>query len=176
MDLLNNDLSNYLNKKERVVFDVRVNDKICKLNAFIIAFVLMAFVSVAPAFFLEGFVLFITLICWVVFVFSIFFKLVYMLKRSVHYVLTDCGVYKIKGLLFKSVKFVGYDKITDLSISIGPIEQIFKVGSVGIGTASGNVFGSIQNGNGIITSMNELDISGVDEYKEIKEYITKKMK
>ena len=61
-------------------------------------------------------------------------------------------------------------------MSKGPIQSLFGAGSVGVGTASGNVVGSVSDGNGAIYSINELDIESVDNYKQIREIIIKNRK
>lgn len=102
--------------------------------------------------------------------------LIYNSQRSTRYVLTNCGIYRITGLIFKRTKFVAYNQITDVSMSKGPIQSLFGAGSVGVGTASGNVVGSVSDGNGAIYSINELDIESVDNYKKIREIIIKNRK
>ena len=58
----------------------------------------------------------------------------------------------------------------------GPVQRIVGAGSVGVGTASGNVTGSVVDGNGTVYSMNELDIESVDDYKKIREVIIRNTK
>lgn len=92
----------------------------------------------------------------------------YCHDRSIKYVLSEKGVYKIRGWLLKSVTFISYDRITDVHMSRGFVDMICKTGSVHIDTASGNTVDG--------TSVPELSISGVAEYEEIYDFILSKVK
>ena len=170
-DWFNNDLSDYIDKKEKVVIDVRKNDKICVFSSFILSLFFSAICGFLGLYVDIGLALF-TLIGS----FFLFIWLIYNSQRSTRYVLTNCGIYRITGLIFKRTKFVAYNQITDVSMSKGPIQSLFGAGSVGVGTASGNVVGSVSDGNGAIYSINELDIESVDNYKKIREIIIKNRK
>ena len=172
-DWLNNDLSDYIGKKEKVIVDVRKNNKICVLSSFFLSVFLSVILGFISALALTdiGFATFILSAS-----FCLLILLIYNSQRSTRYVLTNCGIYRIKGLIFKNVKFVAYNQITDVSITKGPIQSILGCGSVGVGTASGNVAGSVSDGNGAIYSLNELDMESVDNYKKIREVIIKNRK
>lgn len=182
VDWFNDNLSDYINKKERIIIDTRKNDKFCQLSSIIsgvfFTLLIMFFITVfsitivalingKPDFIVTLPVAMFCLLCG----YPLVSWLIYNSQRSARYVLTNCGIYQISGLIFKNVKFVAYNQITDVSMSKGPIQSIFNVGSVGVGTASGNIVGSVSDGNGYISSKNELDIDSVDNYKEIKEII-----
>lgn len=170
-DWFNNDLSDYIDKKEKVVVDVRKNDKICIFSSFILSLFFSAICGFLGAFVDIGLAIFTLLSS-----FFLFIWLIYNSQRSTRYVLTTCGIYRITGLIFKRTKFVAYNQITDVSMSKGPIQSLFGAGSVGVGTASGNVVGSVSDGNGAIYSINELDIESVDNHKQIREIIIKNRK
>ncbi len=170
-DWFNNDLSDYIDKKEKVIIDVRKNDKICVLSSFILSLFFSAILGFMGAFVDIGLAIFALLGS-----FCLFMWLIYNSQRATRYVLTNCGIYRIAGLIFKRTKFVAYNQITDVSVSKGPIQTIVGCGSVGVGTASNNVVGSVSDGNGAIYSINELDIESVDNYKQIREIIIKNRK
>ncbi len=170
-DWFNDDLSDYIDKKEKVIIDVRKNDKIRVLSSFILSLFLSTILGFVGAFVDIRLAIF-ALLCS----FCLFVWLIYNSQRATRYVLTSCGIYRIAGLIFKSTKFVAYNQITDVSISKGPIQTIVGCGSVGVGTASGNVVGSVSDGNGTIYSINELDIDSVNDYKKIREIIIKNRK
>ncbi len=188
-DWFNNDLSDYIDKKEKVVVDVRKNGKICVWSSVISAFFYALFIT----FFITIFSIFISgftsitgepnftiilVLASFAFVcgYPLLVWLIYNSQRSARYILTNHGIYDIRGLIFKSVKFVAYNQITDVSIHKGPIQSLFGAGSIGVGTASGNVVGSVSEGSGTIHSANELDIESVDNYKKIREIIIKNRK
>ncbi len=170
-DWLNTNLSDYIDKKEKILVDTRKNNGMCAIAAFGISLILSAICGFWGAFVGGGFAIF-------VFVCSLFLFLciIYNSQRSTRYVLTNFGIYKITGLIFKRLKFVAYNQITDISMYRGPVQRIVGAGSVGVGTASGNVTGSVVDGNGTVYSINELDIESVDDYKKIREVIIKNTK
>ena len=180
-DWFNNDLSDYIDKKEKVIVDVRKNDKICVWSGVVSALFLTLFITYFITIFsivIGGFIgvtdepnfAIILVLASFVFIcgYPLLAWLIYNSQRSTRYVLTNRGIYDIHGMFFKRVKFVAYNQITDVSIRKGPVQSFFGVGSVGVGTASGNVVGSI--------SINELDIVSVDKYKKIREIIIKNRK
>ena len=188
-DWFNNDLSDYIDKKEKVVVDVRKNDKICVWSSVISALFLALFITFFITIFsivISGFTSVtgepnfaiilalapLVLICG----YPLLVLLIYNSQRSTRYVLTNHGIYGIHGLIFKEVKFVAYNQITDVSMHKGPIQSLFGVGSVGVGTASGNIVGSVSDGNGSIYSTDELSINSVNDYKKIREIIVKNRK
>lgn len=170
-DWFNNDLSDYIDKKEKVVVDIRKNEKLCIIASFISSLFLSVIFGFLGAYFNDTVALFA-----LVFSFCLFVVLIYNSQRATRYVLTSGGIYRIDGLIFKRIKFVAYNQITDVSMYRGPIQRIFGAGSVGVGTASGNVVGSVSDGNGAVYSINELDINSVDNYKKIREIIVKNRK
>ena len=188
-DWFNNDLSDYIDKKEKIIIDVRKNNKICRWSSItlslsyslFLAFFMMIFSVVIsgfisntgePDFSVALTIGAIILICG----YPLFVWLIYNSQRSIRYVLTNRGIYGIYGLIFKSVKFVAYNQITDVSINKGPIQNLFGCGSVGVGTASGNVVGSVSDGNGSIYSADEISIDSVNDFKQIREIIIKNRK
>lgn len=180
-DWLNNDLSDYIGKKEKVIIDTRKNDKMCCLSGLFGALFATIFTTGFSTVFSgiisdSGKTDFAVVFVSFLVSFPLFVWLIYNSQRSTRYVLTNCGIYKITGLVFKKTKFVAYNQITDVSINKGPVQSMFGVGSVGVGTASGNVVGSVSDGNGSIYSINELDITSVDNYKKIREIIIKNRK
>lgn len=176
MDWLNQKLSSYIDKKEKIVFDVRINEKMCELASVGASFLFSVVVSGLTAFLLftvsDNYLWPVSVgVFSFIILFVLFSRLFLLSNQSVRYVLTEHGIYKICGLIFKSVKFVAYNKITDLTMCSGPFERLFGCGSVGIGTASG---GNINKETGF--QLNELDIKSVNEYKKIKDFLTKKVK
>lgn len=184
-DWFNENLYEYIDKKEKIIIDVRRNEKVCRLSSLFAGLFFALFTTIFTIIFkiiITGMItrgtpdfdtnLFIAVIVFC-FSFSLFVPLIYKSERSTRYVLTNSGIYEITGLIFKTFKFVAYNQITDVDMSRGLLEQFYGCGSVGVGTASGNVVGSISDGNGQIHSENELDIISVDEYKEIRQTIIK---
>ncbi len=187
-DWFNNELSGYVDKKEKILIDVRKNNKICRILSIISAL----FIALLASCFITIFTMvvgaaaadkdpnftgcFLLAVCVFICSYLLFACLIYNSQRSIRYVLTNCGIYVITGMIFKDVKFVAYNQITDISMSIGPIQRIFGAGSVGVGTASGNVVGSVSEGKGSIYSIDEMSIDSVDNYKKIKEIIIKNIK
>lgn len=179
VDWLNRNLSDYIDKKEKIIIDVRKNEKICLLSSVLLGGFLALFFS----FFVIGIITdtdfynnLVPAVVSFLFLVSLFVPLIYKSQLSTRYVLTKSGIYEISGLIFKSFKFVAYNQVTDVGMSRGVFEQMFGCGSVGVGTASGNISGTISDGNGTIRSQNELDINSVNEYKKIRELIIKNRK
>ena len=182
-DWFNNNLSDYIDQKEKVMIDVRKNDKVCRLSGVVGGFFIALFVTLfitifklviaglisgqEPNLYANLLFVLIMFICS----YPFFVCLVYNSNRASRYVLTNFGIYEINGLFFKRLKVVAYNQITDVDMSRGLLDQFFGCGSVGVGTASGNVVGSISDGNGSIYSANELDILHIDNYKEVRQFI-----
>lgn len=171
MDWFNDDLSDYINKKEKVLIDVRKNNSLCWFMTVLDSLLGAVFVGALGFYFDAAMAVFAFLGSFV-----LFMILVYNIQCATRYVLTNCGIYKISGLIFKRVKFVAYNQVTDASMYRGPIQQMCGAGSVSVGTASGNVVGSVFDGNGATLSVPELTISSVNEYKKIREIIIKNRK
>lgn len=192
-DWFNNNLSDFIDKKEKVIIDVRKNVKFCRRSSIasalfyslFLTFFMMVF-SIVISGFISGFIS-----NHVEFKFSValtigaivficgypsLVSLIYNSQLSARYVLTNRGIYRISGLIFKSTQFVAYNQITDVSVHQGPIQSLFDCGSVGVGTASGNVAGSVSGGNGSIYSVDELSIDSVNDFKKIREIIIKNRK
>lgn len=168
MDLLNQNIHEFIKDAKHIVFDVRVNKKICKLSSFVPSFVLAwctFFVWLFPSFILNGLLQFYLSVVLFIVAFIFWFVVVYMYWSSKRYVLTDCGIYVIKGLIFKKSGFVAYNQIIDSIMYVGIFERLCGCGSVII---SGN--------DGNINSGDKLNISGINEYKEIQSYILKHIK
>ena len=187
-DWLNRNLYEYIDKKEKIIIDVRKNEKICRLASIFSGIFFGLFLTAFISFFkiiLTGIITdtdpnFYNNLPFVivlgVFLTWFFIWLIYKSELATRYVLTNSGIYEISGLIFKSFKFVAYNQVTDVDMSRGIFEQMFGCGSVGVGTASGNISGTISEGNGTISSENELDINSVNEYKEIRQLIIKHRK
>lgn len=187
-DWLNRNLYEYIDKKEKIIIDVRKNEKICRLASIFGGIFFGLFLTAFISFFkiiLTGIITdtdpnFYNNLPFVivlgVFLTWFFIWLIYKSELATRYVLTNSGIYEISGLIFKSFKFVAYNQVTDVDMSRGIFEQMFGCGSVGVGTASGNISGTISEGNGTISSENELDINSVNEYKEIRQLIIKHRK
>lgn len=168
MDLLNQNIHDFIKNDKHIVFDVRVNKKICKLFSFVPSFVLAwctFFVWFFPNFVLNGFLPFYISVVLFVVIFVFWFFIVYMYWCAKRYVLTEVGIYAIKGLIFKKSRFVAYNQVVDLIMCVGVVERLCGCGSVMI---SGN-YGNINSGD-------KLNIVGVNEYKEIQSYILKHIK
>ena len=188
-DWFNNDLSDYIDKKEKIIVDTRKNDKICVWSSVISGLFIALFITLFITIFsivISGFISvtgkpdFTIILVLAPFVFicgyPLLVWLIYNSQRSTRYVLTNHGIYGIHGLIFKQVKFVAYNQITDVSMYKGPIQNLFGAGNVGVGTASGNIVGSVSDGNGSIYSTDELSINSVNDYKKIREIIVKNKK
>lgn len=188
IDWFNKNLADYIDAKEQIIIDTRKNARVYLYSSLLKSL----FISLFLTFFISqlvymgifwmnfgvasgvesGFSVDFTFVAFLFMVlYMLSFLLIYNNQRSIRYVLTNCGIYKITGLVFKRVKFVAYNQVTDVKMSRGPIERMFGAGSIGVGTASGNVVG-----NGYIYSKNELDIESVDDYNNVKEIIIKQRK
>lgn len=107
MDWMNNDLSGYINAKEKIVFDVRKNENICALQALLISLVW----ALIFGYFFTGIFLavghanmgIIGLVLLFICLFVLFVYVFYSSNRSVRYILTDQGIYSIGGLIFLNV-------------------------------------------------------------------------
>ena len=93
--------------------------------------------------------------------------------EAMHYVLTNKGVYKISGIVYKHVKFVPYNRITDAEMTCGIIGHICNTANIGICTASGNIQTYSRNG---MISKNEIDIKGIREYEKVRQLILGRIK
>lgn len=178
-DWFNNNLSDYIDKKEKVIIDVRKNDKFCRRSSIVSALfcsLFLTFFMMVFSIIISGFISVYTsnhvelkfsvalTIGAIVFIcgYPLLVSLIYNSQLSARYVLTNRGIYRISGLIFKSTQFVAYNQITDVSVHKGPIQSLFDCGSVYVSTASGDV--------------GDLSIDSVNDFKKIREFIIKNIK
>ncbi len=87
--------------------------------------------------------------------------------KGMNYVISQKGIYYIRGVLFKKIKFIPYTKITDITLKRGLLEStIFNTGTIGISTAGGtkNPYNPY-----------EITLRYLENYKEVNNLISKKI-
>jgi uncharacterized membrane protein YdbT with pleckstrin-like domain len=164
---MNTNWRTYLKSGDKVFSHTKVNKSISLCQSFLRAAIVAALLSawvIAYGLQTEQVMSTVAIISILAGVFS------YAHRQSFHFILTHSGVYSIGGLIFKTVKFVAYTRITDATIQRGIFEQIFNLGSIGISTAGGT------KSYGGHSQPYEIVISSVSEYQKIRQEIFKKMK
>ena len=178
MDWLNINWKKYLEKNDKILLHTVVDNRVSKIDSLLLAVlfglifgcwcfgVLMAF----SGNFLMA--VFVALICFLISGLVVGMFIVATFKAT-HYVLTIKGVYKISGLIYKHVKFVPYNRITDAEMTRGIIGHICDTANIGICTASGNIQSYSRNG---MVSQNEIDIKGIRDYEKVRQLILGQIK
>ena len=178
MDWLNKNWKKYLETNDGVllhtVIDNRVTNIESVLSAVFVGLVFACWSFGAYTAFVGDAVISFFVALIVFFMSGIIIKTFVALSfKAVHYVLTTKGVYKISGLIYKRVKFVPYNRITDAEMTCGIIGHICNTANIGICTASGNIQTYSRNG---MVSKNEIDIKGIKEYEKVRQLILGKIK
>lgn len=179
MDWVNDNWKKYLEKNDEVLLHTVVDDMVIKIDSVLGAIFIslffgmwafMASLAITQDFITCGLISAIVFLICSVFAGS-FINLSF---KAIHYVLTTKGVYKISGLIYKHVKFVPYNRITDAEMTCGLIGHICNTANIGICTASGNIHSYYSRGGMI--SQNEIDIKGIKEYEKVRQLILGKIK
>ena len=178
MDWLNKNWKRYLEKNDEILLHTVIDDRVIKIESILGAMLVSLFLSgwsfgAFLAFFCD-----ITVsvpVAFVVFLMCCILakSFISMSFNAVHYVLTSKGVYKISGIIYKHVKFVPYNRITDAEMTCGIIGHICNTANIGICTASGNVQTYSRSG---MISKNEIDIKGIRDYEKVRQLILSKIK
>lgn len=173
MDFLNNNWKDYISKTEKFLYHTTQDLRyvIFYIMEAVIAYtflVLWAYISLREDLrlsnhFLGDFLKYAGLIGLIWMLFS------YFRYRSVHYVITDKGVHKIKGLFNKNDIFVPYKHILDSRVSVGFFESLFKLGSVKLSTAGGT-----HSYRGC-SQPYENTVLHISDYKKVSEIVRKYM-
>lgn len=111
---------------------------------------------------------------WYFGILGVFFVwLIYRFARfkTTRYVMTNLGVYKITGILFKRVQYVRYDKIFRIKIIRGLIDIMCETGAVGVFIKNPETT-KVKAG----VACPELIITGVHEYQQVYNFIISKLK
>lgn len=178
MDWLNKNWKKYLEANDGVLLHTVIDDRVISIESVLGAiFVGLVFAcwsfGACIAFFGDAVIsIFVALIVFLMsgIIIKAFMTLSF---EAVHYVLTTKGVYKISGLIYKRVKFVPYNRITDAEMTCGIIGHICNTANIGICTASGNIQAYSRNG---MVSKNEIDIKGIKKYEKVRQLILGKIK
>ena len=178
MDWLNKKWKTYLEKNDKVILHTVIDERVIKIDSFLVSLLfgwipagLVLFVCLTQ---LDEIIVSVFISLLVLFVVWVLFSaLVHASSRATHYVLTTKGVYKIFGLLYKRVKFVPYKRITDAEMTRGIIGHICDTANIGVCTASGKITSGV---DGNIVSGNEIDITGIKDYKKVRQLILGKIK
>ena len=169
MDFLNNDYKKYLNKDDKILYQTKQDDSYKCFFVFTIALFLSIILTIHifVMFKLADLPTYISIIVGI-FIFIIEVLLFDINYSSKNYLITNDGIYKISGILNKKIKFVPYKKITDTSVTIGFIQQFYKVGTINISTAGGTSRNNI--------SAYEISIYNIKNFKKVNDLITSKLK
>lgn len=180
MDWFNNDIKKYLGRGERILFSRRTDSRMlifCGtflsifLAIFFTAFISIFAVAVRGEGLFENGIFMPVAILSALLLAVLFRTLIYLNKKSYHFVLTSRGIYSISGLLVKSVKFVSYNRITDVDVRRGMLALKFDTLTIGVSTASG---GNINKETG--RQQAELEIMDISDYEAVLKYIMGKIK
>ena len=128
----------YINSKEKIIFEdvqsMNYRNFFMKIWLIFVSLTYLPFImgisknfALLVSLFVVGYTLF-SIIVWV---FGVYY-------RSVHFCLTDKGIYKISGLINISIIFIPYKKVTDTKLKLGLFERNLNCGSIYINTAGGN--------------------------------------
>lgn len=168
MNILNDNYTQYISKDEKIIEFTDVSNKVSLILAFIksccFSFLFFLF-CIYYRFFKEGLILtlFFLIFC---------FAYLYFEYKSMKYLITDNGILEIKGIFFKTYKFIPFIKITDIRLSRNIFDLILGTGNVDISTAGGT---RIYNGNSQPYEIRFLHIDNFTTVNEIiKKSITKK--
>lgn len=168
MDFLNNDYKKYLNKDDKILYQTKQDDSYKHFFVFTISLFLSIILTTHMYLFkLVDFPTYISIIVGI-FIFIIEALFLDINYSSKNYLITNDGIYKISGILNKKIKFVPYKKITDTSVTIGFIQQFYKVGTINISTAGGTSRNNI--------SAYEISIYNIKNFKKVNDLITSKLK
>ncbi len=174
----------YISSKEQIIFqDVQSeNYRIFFMKVWLI-FVSLIYWPLILAF-VKSFVPSVMLIVLGYVIFSIMIWVFGVYYRSVHFCLTDKGIYKISGVININIIFIPYKKITDTKLDLGIFERNLGVGSILINTAGGSndavatkpffVYKNFAFGiPGKNSSPYEMEITHIKHYSEFMEVISK---
>lgn len=168
MNILNDNYTQYISKDEKIIEFTDISNNVSLILAFIksccFSFLFFLF-CIYYRFFKEGLILtlFFLIFC---------FAYLYFEYKSMKYLITDNGILEIKGIFFKTYKFIPFIKITDIRLSRNIFDLILGTGNVDISTAGGT---RIYNGNSQPYEIRFLHIDNFTTVNEIiKKSITKK--
>ena len=169
MDFFNNDYKQYLNKGDKILYQTKQNDSYKNFIIPIIAMIMSIFTTLPTfiALIKTHTPIYISIILGV-FIFIIQATILNLIYISTNYLITNNGIYKISGILNKKIKYVPYNKITDTSVTIGFIQQFFKIGTINISTAGGTRRDSL--------SAYEISIYNINNFKKVNDLIISKLK
>ena len=178
MDWLNKKWKNYLEKNDKVILHTMIDERVIKIDSFLIALIFSwipaGLVLLLCLTQLNDIVLSVLISILTLFIcFVLFGTIVRASSYATHYVLTSKGVYKIFGLIYKRVKFVPYKRITDAEMTRGIIGHICDTANIGVCTASGKITSGV---DGNMVSGNEIDITGIKQYKKVRQLILENIK
>lgn len=91
--------------------------------------------------------------------------------KLTRYVLTTAGIYKITGVLYKRVQYVGYDKVFRVKVIRGLIDVLCETGAVGIFIKNPETT-KFKGG----VACPELTITGIQDYQYVYDFIVSKLK
>lgn len=170
MNLTNENYLDYINSDDKVLFNCNQSSKFSPfyiLKNLIISILILVYPSVIFISEFKHSFNFSSAVSFLIFLFVILGYLFYLEYKSVHYAITNKGVYKIFGILNKKIKFVPFKKITDTALNINVLESILSIGTINISTAGGT---KTYSGT---SQPYEISIKHIDEYKSATEILSK---
>lgn len=166
MNLTNENYLDYINSDDKVLFHTKQSPKyllLSVLKTFIISLIILTYPILICISELKNINL--AYILSAIIILSVVFD--FLRYQSVHYAITNKGVYKIFGILNKKIKFVPFRKITDTALNINVLESILSIGTINISTAGGT---KTYSGT---SQPYEISIKHIDEYKIANEILSK---
>lgn len=170
MNLTNENYLDYINSDDKVLFNCNQSSKFSPfyiLKNLIISILILVYPSVIFISEFKHSFNFSSAVSFLIFLFVILGYLFYLEYKSVHYAITNKGVYKIFGILNKKIKFVPFKKITDTALNINILESILSIGTINISTAGGT---KTYSGT---SQPYEISIKHINEYKSVTEILSK---
>lgn len=95
----------------------------------------------------------------------------FMRLKLTRYVLTETGIYKITGVLFKRVQHIRYDKVFRVKIIRGLIDVLCETGAIGVFVKNPETT-KLKGG----VACPELTITGIQDYQYVYDFIVSKLK
>ena len=179
MNILNDNYTQYISKDEKIIEFTDISNNVSLILAFIksccfsfLFFIFYISTIIEKTYNIKHFNKFEEGLILTLFFLIFCFAYLYFKYKSMKYLITDNGILEIKGIFFKTYKFIPFIKITDIRLSRNIFDLILGTGNVDISTAGGT---RIYNGNSQPYEIRFLHIDNFTTVNEIiKKSITKK--
>lgn len=193
------DWKKYISSDEKVLFD-DVQSLIYRRFFAKFWFFLFSFVAFSLAFLvslltfsiafpfmivaLENILITTGLLCFVYIFGTFLYWILGVYYKSIHFCVTNKGIYKVSGFINIDVVFIPYKKITDIKMDLGFFERKLGVGTIWINTAGGSsdaeivpffAYKNIAINLPRKSSSYEMKISHIKNYSEFMEVINKNL-